>query len=208
MCPDIDEPPEIIRAVRATQLGRLRELLEQGIDPDSRSRGERTALHAAAEEGILEAARLLLDAGAHVDARNWAGETPLHCVARNGRGGDLLDPDLEMRPLAREHALDLRVAAVMAEELAHRAPDLLPDRSLTAPIGDLATKLRLIVSGVSMMADPEWRHRFYAKLQAGGIDIDRIDPSLARHLLGKPECLGIAELLIERRGPECVRQSG
>lgn len=95
------EPPELIRAVRATQLGRLEELLAQGGDPNTRSKAGRTALHAAAEEGILEAAKLLLDAGAQVDARNWAGETPLHRAAQYGRGGHLDDPDEEMRPPSR-----------------------------------------------------------------------------------------------------------
>ena len=190
------ETPEIIRAVRAAQLDKLRDLLAHGIDPDTRSRAQRTALHAAAEEGVLEAARLLIGAGALVNARNWAGDTPLHCAARNGRGGDLLDPDVEVRPL-RPRELDRDIAAVMAEELAQRAPGLMPDASLAAPVGDTWTKLRLVVSGLGMMSDAEWRRGFHVRLHASGIDVDRVDPTFARELLGKPECRAIAELLIE-----------
>lgn len=49
-----------------------------------RSRAGRTALHAAAEEGILGAARLLLDAGADVNALDRAGEGVLGAAVASG----------------------------------------------------------------------------------------------------------------------------
>ena len=201
--------PELIRAVRATQLDRVRELLTHGLDPDARSAGGRTALHAAAEEGILEAAQLLIEAGASIDARNSAGDTPLHCAARYGRGGDLMDPDVDMRPLHFERNLHPQVAAVMIEELARRVPGLSPTTPLTAEIPDPPGKLRLMLEALRMMSDPAWRRDFYGTLRGRGIDIDRIDPAFVREILGKLECLAIAELLLDRGAdPDAINASG
>ena len=190
--------PELIQAVRATELDRVRELLADGVDPDIRSSGGRTALHAAAEEGILEAAQLLVDAGASIEARNFSGDTPLHCAARYGRGGDLMDPDADVRPLQLERSLHPDVARIMAEELVRRVPGLPPTFDITAEIPDPPGKMRVIVEALSMIGDPEWRRSFDRTLRERGVDVERIDPAFVRDMLGKPECLLIAELLLDR----------
>jgi ankyrin repeat protein len=201
--------PELIQAVRATQLERVRELLADGVDPNVRSSGGRTALHAAAEEGILEAAQLLIDAGASIEARNFSGDTPLHCAARYGRGGDLMDPDADVRPLQLERSLHPDVARIMAEELVRRVPGLPPTVDITAQIPDPPGKMKVILEALRMIGDPEWRRSFDRTLRDRGFDVGRIDPALLRDLLGKPECLLIAELLIDRGAdPNARNESG
>src|SRR3712207_4650358 len=88
---------DLIRATLDLDVERRRALLDGGADVSIRSPGRRTALHAAASAGSVDAARVLLEAGAEVDPRDWLGATPLHYAARYGRGGDLEDPDPEFR---------------------------------------------------------------------------------------------------------------
>lgn len=64
---------------------KLQALLSAGLDPDTRDRRGRTALHAAATRAQVELARHLLDGGADVNAADAGGRTPLMLAA--GLGG-------------------------------------------------------------------------------------------------------------------------
>ena len=87
----------LIYAVRSGNYERLAELLKQPDAVATRSNAGRTALHAAAEEGDLEAARMLVKAGADVNARTSDGSTPLQLAAGYGKPIDLMDADLDRR---------------------------------------------------------------------------------------------------------------
>jgi ankyrin repeat protein len=80
----------LIYAVRTGNYQRLGELLRAEGAAAELSKAYRTALHAAAEEGDLEAARMLLEAGADVNARMDDGKPqwPKYCgnMARDYRG--------------------------------------------------------------------------------------------------------------------------
>src|SRR5258708_912334 len=83
----------LIHAVRTRNYDRLRELIALHGDVSARSPAGRTALHAAAEEGDLEAARILVAAKSDVNARMQFGKTPLYLAAGYGGACDLADLD-------------------------------------------------------------------------------------------------------------------
>ncbi|MGH7143690.1 MAG: ankyrin repeat domain-containing protein [Planctomycetota bacterium] len=60
-------------------------LLDAGADLERPARGALTALHFAARDGLLPAARLLLDRHANINARTLARETPLHWALYEGQ---------------------------------------------------------------------------------------------------------------------------
>jgi ankyrin repeat protein len=109
-----------------------------------------------------------------------------------------MDSDADVRPLQFDRKLNPDVAAVMAEELMRRVPELPSTLSPTAAIPDLPGKMRVIVEALRMMADPTWKRDFEVRLRQRDIDVGGIDPAFVRELLGKPECLPIAGLLIDR----------
>jgi S1-C subfamily serine protease len=55
----------------------LKALLDSGLDVNARDRGGRTALHLAARQGQVDAARYLLSRGADLNAKDAVGRTPL-----------------------------------------------------------------------------------------------------------------------------------
>lgn len=63
---------------------KLRALLSAGLDPDTRDRRGRTALHAAATRAQVELSRHLLAGGADVNAADAGGRTPLMLAAGLG----------------------------------------------------------------------------------------------------------------------------
>lgn len=74
----------IVHLVRAGDAGRLRPLLERGVDPNlANDRGD-TLLLLAAYHGQLEVAAQLLEHGAHPDTANTRGQTPLAGAAFKG----------------------------------------------------------------------------------------------------------------------------
>jgi len=78
LCGDIHE------AAEAGSLGRVKALVEDGVDVNSQDGFGRTPLHWAAWNGHREVAELLLSQGAQVDAQDEDNETPLHWAAFNG----------------------------------------------------------------------------------------------------------------------------
>lgn len=70
---------------------RIAELMEAGEELDSPDFNGFTALHFAAQEYQVDAARMLLDQGAQVDLVNDFGNTPLFVAVANSLGrGDLI----------------------------------------------------------------------------------------------------------------------
>jgi uncharacterized protein len=62
-------------------------LLKNGAEATQKFKGKETktsCLEIAAQEGLLEIAKLLVDAGADVDERGFRGHTPLRVACRNG----------------------------------------------------------------------------------------------------------------------------
>jgi len=75
---------ELIWAAKEGRLEKVKRLLAEGADVNTRSRCAQTALMEAAEAGHLEVVKLLLDNGADINARNGFGWTVLmHAVFRN-----------------------------------------------------------------------------------------------------------------------------
>ena len=70
---------QLLDAVKAGDLGRVKALLTEGVDVQARDENGRTALHMAAYRGHSEVADLLVAQGADVNATSDKGETPLHC---------------------------------------------------------------------------------------------------------------------------------
>ena len=75
---------ELIAAAQAVDLTRVRALLDQGADPDTRDQQGATALHHAAAHGQADLVRILLDHGAAVDAPGPNGNTALIYAAQQG----------------------------------------------------------------------------------------------------------------------------
>jgi ankyrin repeat protein len=75
--------PAVIEAAQEADLPRLRQLLLQGADANTRDKDGRTPLMRAAEQGHLEVAKFLLERGADVNAKQADGGTALMSAASN-----------------------------------------------------------------------------------------------------------------------------
>ncbi len=75
---------ELHEAAVSGDVQKVRELLEQGADVDSRAKGGWMPLYYAAKEGHTETVRLLIEYGADVNVRGEDGDTPLHGTAEEG----------------------------------------------------------------------------------------------------------------------------
>ena len=78
---------DIFRAAKWNNIGRVREYLDSGADPDiiDRSYNNNTALIYASSEGHTEIVELLLDRGADINITNDLGSTALMEASRNNR---------------------------------------------------------------------------------------------------------------------------
>jgi ankyrin repeat protein len=65
----------------------VQDLLDRGLDPNSREGHDETPLHFAAVRGHETVAQLLLKTGANIDTRTTLGSTPLHSAVEGGHVG-------------------------------------------------------------------------------------------------------------------------
>ena len=75
---------ELLEAVRAGDVQRVRELLEAGANPNARDKDGLTPLHWAASEGHADIVKILLEHGADPNTKIKYGWTPLHYASREG----------------------------------------------------------------------------------------------------------------------------
>lgn len=188
----------LVHAVRTRDYARLRQLIAEPAHLAARTKAGRTALHAACEEGDLEAIRLLLDAGADINARTCSGETPLHFAAAHGGIPDLLDPDDDRRdPFRRGRRRgELRpdTVAALTEILKSRSGALPADLGTTDTLSP-SQKREAILAALDCFSQPEL---LISELKERGIDLDRTDPDFAEELRGNPRFLGVVEHLLSR----------
>lgn len=187
----------LIHAVRTQNHDRLLKLIEEHDEISARSAAGRTALHAAAEEGDLEAARILIDAGADINAAMHTGETPLHLAAAYGGFCDLSDPDIDRRDPCnrrRHRPLNMEMANVLTEIIKQREPDLLPD---LGPLDKIPEEIKpdAFFAVLECFSHPD---QLYQEIASRGIDVDRVDPYLAEQLRGNPRYLRVVEMLLDR----------
>lgn len=78
-------------AALENQVDQVRQLLDEGIDPDAQDRDGFTALHLAAQQHSVAAGQALLTAGATVDLKNAFGNTALFVAVGSSLGrGDFI----------------------------------------------------------------------------------------------------------------------
>lgn len=73
----------LVESVRQERMDLVELLLDHGWDVDGSDEHGNTALHAAANSGLLQIIELLLRRGANIGARDKEGWTPLHYAARS-----------------------------------------------------------------------------------------------------------------------------
>lgn len=72
----------IHEAVRANDINKVRQLLEEGVDVNIQTEfSGQTPLHWSVVGGNNEITRLLLEKGANLEAKNFSGMTPLHLLS-------------------------------------------------------------------------------------------------------------------------------
>jgi ankyrin repeat protein len=136
--------PELVEAAFVCDLGRVRDLLARGANPDARDDEGRTPLFSAVLGGSLALLGLLLEEGADVGARDEHDWTALHVAAEEvvpemasllcARGADVNARDDEGNtPLARAVFSARGNDAVMRILLKHGAKDDVPNKSGETP---------------------------------------------------------------------------
>jgi uncharacterized protein len=186
----------LIYAVRTGNYERLAELLKQPDAVKERSEAGRTALHAAAEEGDLQAARILVEAGADVNARTRDGATPLQLAAGYGRAIDLMDADLDRRDClarSRHNPMSKEVAVVVSDLMKKKNPRIPADLGVTDDFPE-ENRWDIFSAGLDVFAEPA---ELLKEIAAHGIDIDQVDPAFAEFLRGNPRYIRVAEFLLQ-----------
>jgi len=186
----------LIHAVRTGNYVRLRELIASHGEMDARSPAGRTALHAAAEEADLEAARILIESGAAVNALMNGNQTPLHLAAGYGGFCDLMDPDQDRaNPCShqRHHPINPALAEVLTQILKETnsaiPADLTPESAIP-----MENKPDVFLAVLEAFSD---RGDLYRQIVSRGIDLDRVDPHFSDSLRGRPRYLRMAAFLLD-----------
>jgi Ankyrin repeats (3 copies)/Ankyrin repeats (many copies) len=131
---DEDHENPLIVGARSGDTQRIKRLLDDGSDLNSRGGWVGTPLHAATEAGQTDAARLLLDAGADLEARRRGGCTPLHAAAQGGHAATVA--------LLIDRGADVNASDINDRTALH----------LAAEAGHLAVAERLIAAGADVNA--------------------------------------------------------
>ncbi|KAK7185141.1 hypothetical protein DPSP01_000745 [Paraphaeosphaeria sporulosa] len=87
--PSSDKPHPVWHAIQEGQYASVKQVLENGLDPNYTHRGI-SLLQCAIEAGNTDVARLLMDAGANARKADPHGWSPLHSAAFSGDVGALL----------------------------------------------------------------------------------------------------------------------
>jgi len=189
----------LIYAVRTRNYERLRKFIREYNGISIVSAAGCTALHAAAEEGDVEAVRILIDAGADVNARMRHGKTPLHLAAAFGEACDPMDRDADRRALRtrrnrrRRRCRDAGIAKILMEIIKEKEPELISFVEPFDPVPEEEMPA-LFVNAVEFLSKPTLvLHEFVSR----GIDLDRLEPNLAEQLRGNPRFLRVVELLLD-----------
>jgi len=79
------DAPALVRAAEAGDMAALRQLLDAGVEVDTRDARHRTALLAATHADRIEVARLLIERGADVNAKDEMQDSPFLYAGAQGR---------------------------------------------------------------------------------------------------------------------------
>ena len=190
----------LIFSVRSRNLERLRHLIARHGNASARSMAGRTALHAAAEEGDLEAVRVLIHVGCDVNAQMSDGQTPLQLAAGCGRPWDLADKDVDRKnPCRRKRrwlendALADRVLMLLRDKIPNLPRDVTPVSFLPEE-----HKRKVFAALSASFGNPENRRQFHDELRRQGINVRQLSTDFAEFLEGEPRFLTVARLLLEQ----------
>ncbi|XP_031631788.1 carboxypeptidase A4-like [Contarinia nasturtii] len=147
---------EVIDAVKKNDLIGLSKLITSHVDVNERDNGGMTGLHWAAENGHIEAAKMLIENNAEIDARDNYFNTPLHIACSHDffemiellidRGAHIHAPNLnKLYPLklCTISIENLRPCLLKAAEKGHKLFDAVES-------GDLKLVQKLIGQGVNI----------------------------------------------------------
>ncbi len=78
-------PYPLLHAATHNDIAKVKRLLANGVDIETKNHGNHTALYIAAAANSIEALRLLLEKGTDINTKNKDGLTALHIAAVNNR---------------------------------------------------------------------------------------------------------------------------
>jgi hypothetical protein len=85
----VPRPGYLLQALWNEDVGRIKDLLEKGADPNAQTSCGTRPLLIAAKKGNTEIIRILIESGAQVDGRDKSGLTPLMSAASVGKAGNV-----------------------------------------------------------------------------------------------------------------------